>query len=233
MPRDPASFVIDHDVIVAPGERHLLRDRVHARAHPEAAPVGVGAQRLVAVARMDVDEVIGAVDDLPGDHRGDALRDGPVRFPRVDAIQVRPIERTVVNGAAEERRHVGDVDEQQRALELGGIDLGTQALQCDDRGDLGPVRPRDQRQRGAREAPAHDGDRDAGGGVNARRDLEESRPHLTSAGGDGTDGEGGLLCRGNGPRQKHETGDEDGAHADQFGGDGAARLGCFTSRPAV
>ena len=186
---------VDDDVIVAPRERHLPRDRVGARIEPERTPVSVGAQRLVAVPGVDVDEVVRPLNDLAGDGVGDPLGYGAVAFAGIDTVQVLAVDRAVVDGPPQERRQVRHVHEQHRAGEARRIELAPHTLQCDDGRDFVAVRPGDERERRARILAAHDRERHARAGVDAGRDIDEARALLSGARGGGSDAERCRLLR--------------------------------------
>ena len=75
----------DHNVIQTEGQHHLPGLLVQfRRAH--GLPVGIGAQGLVAVTAVQVHQIVGAVNHLARDARGDALGHRSIILARVDAI---------------------------------------------------------------------------------------------------------------------------------------------------
>lgn len=119
------------------------------RIHAEIAPVRVGAQRLISIAGVHVDEIVRLVDDLRRDGVRDPLGDRPVRPARVHAIEILLVPWISVDRAVHERRDVRDVDDDQRSAKLIRIERLTNSLQRDDRRDFGAVCTADERQRRA------------------------------------------------------------------------------------
>jgi hypothetical protein len=94
---------------------------------------------------VHVDQETRAVDDLAGDDVGNPFRDGAIGPAREHAVQVLPITRRVVDGAAQKRRHVCDVDHDDAAGEVFWIDGRPQALERQDGRVLETVDAGDQR----------------------------------------------------------------------------------------
>src|SRR5258708_34654523 len=76
----------DNDVIKAEGEDHILGGAI-LRFPAGGSPVGVGAEALVEVAAMVVDEGIAAVDDFPGDEERSPLGMRAVGFAGLQSVQ--------------------------------------------------------------------------------------------------------------------------------------------------
>jgi hypothetical protein len=122
---------------------------------------------------VQVDQVLRAVDDLTGEDVGNPLRNAAVGLSGEDAVQVLVVSGRVVDGAAEERRHVRHVDHQDRARQLLRVDRRPEPLQREDRRVLCTVRARDESEHGARLRAVHDRKRDDRARVGStRRNLE-------------------------------------------------------------
>ena len=197
-------------VIAPPGERHFTRDRIGARIETEWTPIAVGPKRFVAVARVNVREIVSALDNFVGDRIGDPLRHGAVGLPGIDAIQVFPVHRAVVDRAAEERRHIRDMDDEHGAAQGCGIERGAYPLEGDDRRDLGAVRAGDERERWPGLGTTDDRYRNARGGVDTGRHLDESGHALAGSSNGRADRESsGLLSDG----EQKSRNDGKGEHA--------------------
>lgn len=71
---------------------------------------------------MKVDEIVGALYDLLRDDPGDAFAKRAVLAAGIDTVEVLAIGRAVVDRAAEERRRVGYMHENDGAPELGRVE---------------------------------------------------------------------------------------------------------------
>ena len=127
---------------------------------------------------------------------GDALAHGAVGLAGIDAVEVLAVHRAVVNGAAEKRRHVGDVDEDDRAGEFHRVELLLHPLQRDDGGVFIAVRAGNQRQDRPVVDTLRDGDGNSSSFVHPVRYLQKTGNHFARLRRDFTDGERASLLRG-------------------------------------
>jgi len=79
------AFAPDDDVIEAKGQNHFFRGAVLGFA-ADGGPVAVGAEALVEVAAVVVDEVVAAVDYFLCNEEGSAVGLGAVGFTWVEAV---------------------------------------------------------------------------------------------------------------------------------------------------
>ena len=98
------------------------------------APIGVGAEALVQVTAVVVDQVVAAVDDLFGDEVGGAFSLGAVGFAGVEAIHALVVDGVYVRNFLQERRDVDERKQDDGAGELSGIDGRDQFFHRDDGG---------------------------------------------------------------------------------------------------
>jgi hypothetical protein len=124
---------------------------------------------------VNVHQEVGPVDDLVGDRVRDALGHRAIGFAGVYPVQILAIDRAVVDRAAEEGRHVGDMHDEHRAAQCGGIECAAHSLQRHDRCDFGTMGARNQGERRPGLRATHDRNRNSGGGIGAGRDVDEPR----------------------------------------------------------
>ena len=105
------AFAPDDDVVEAEGEDHFLGGAVLGFAALPGRPVGVGAEALVEVAAVVVDEVVAAVDDFLGDEEGGAVGLRAVGFAGIEAVHAFVVDGIDVRDFQLEGR---DVDERER-----------------------------------------------------------------------------------------------------------------------
>jgi hypothetical protein len=107
---------------------------------------------------VEIDAVVADPDDLREDRVGDERRHRAAVAPREETVQVAAVGQ--VPRHRRERDRVGDVDEDQRAAELVGVDVRADLPNHLDAVDLVPVHRGDDEQRRPRVDPVdhRDGD---------------------------------------------------------------------------
>jgi hypothetical protein len=107
---------------------------------------------------VQIDAVVGDPHDLREDRVGDERRHRPAVAAREETVQVAAVGQ--VPRHRRERDRVGDVDEDQRAAELVGVDVRADLPDHLDAVDLVPVHRGDDEQRRPRVDPVdhRDGD---------------------------------------------------------------------------
>ena len=187
----------DDDVIEAERQHHPPRECV-LLGLAGLVPIRIRPQALVDVAAVEVDHVIGLLDDLRDQVRG-AIGLGAVHFARIHPVHVLAVGRIKVRDDFLERRNVHKRQDDHGAGELRRIDLGDQFLERDDRRVFGAVGAGEQRQHRTGLGAVRDCDRNRHRRVAAGRHFDGAGRCLTSGGLDGADGEhravAGLALR--------------------------------------
>src|SRR6266851_1860643 len=191
----------DDDVIEAEGEDHFLGGAV-LRFPAGGPPVSVGAEALVEVAAVVVDEVVAAVDDFPGDEVGGTLGLRAVGFAGVETVHAFVVDGIDVRDFLLEGLDVDERDEDDCAGDLGGVESDDELFDGDYGDVFGAVGAGDEGEDFAGLGAVDYDDGDAGGGVDACRNFEGASGFLAGGGGGGSDSEAGLGVRGKGSKEK-------------------------------
>src|SRR5215469_7410699 len=96
--------VVNHNVIDAEGQRDAL-DRPVERRISGHRLVNIRAQRLVAIAAMQIEHAIRAIDHFRSNGMCDAFGDGAIGPAGIATVEVLPIDRAEVHGPPQKRRH--------------------------------------------------------------------------------------------------------------------------------
>ncbi len=193
-----------------------------------------GAEALVEVAAVVVDEVVAAVDDFLGDEVGGTVGLRAVRFAGVEAVHAFVVHRIDVGDFLLERLNVDERDENDGAGNLRGVESGDEFFDGDDGDVFGAMSAGDEREDFARLDAVHDDDGDAGGGVKASGNFESAGGFFAGGGRGGADGEFGLrrnqIATRRCEKRRSENGTREAHHSPPafvagVGGGGVGRAG--------
>src|SRR5882672_3484151 len=195
----------DNDVIKAEGEDHILGGAV-LRFPAGGSPVGVGAEALVEVAAMVVNEVIAAVDDFLGDEERSALGLRAVGFAGIEAVHALVVDGIDVGNFLLEGLDIDEWDENDGAGDLLGVESGDELFNGNDGGVFGAVGAGDKCEDFAGLGAVYHDDGDVCRGVDTCGDFEIAGGFLAWGGGGGANGEGGLGKRGRAEYRREKGG---------------------------
>jgi len=187
------AFAPDNNVVEAEGKDHFFGSAILSFA-AGGAPISVGAEALVEVATMVVDEVVAAVDDFLGDEVGGALGLRAIGFAGVKPVHAFVVDGIDVGDFLFEGLNVDERNEDDGARDLRGVESGDEFFDGDDGDVFGAVSAGDEREDFAGFGAVYDDDGDAGGGIDASGDFEISRRFLPGCSRSRANGES-LLGR--------------------------------------
>ena len=136
--------------------------------------IHVRPQPLICVATVEIQNIVGLFDRLVRNRERDSFGDRAILPSGVDPVEVLAVDRAEVDGAAQERGHVGYVYQDEGTGERGGIDLASKFLQGQDGRILISVIPGDEGNHGPWLGAANGGDRNLCARVLCGGDLDDA-----------------------------------------------------------
>nr|WP_233439523.1 hypothetical protein [Lentzea atacamensis] len=187
----------EDDVLVADDGGHGGGLRVELLVAGEAVADEV-AQELVDAAGVQVDERVGALDDVLEEPRRQPLGRAALGIAGEDAVDVDPVERGRAEPSVVDGRRVGDEAEQHLAAHLLRVEAASEPVERVDAGELTAVHAGGDHHAWARPAAVDQGHRDVRGeraqlGAHAAAHLGP-RPGAQRADGEGGSGVAGHGC---------------------------------------
>src|SRR5208283_73843 len=202
------TVVPDDDVIQAEGENHVLGDAI-LRGVTGGPPVGVGAEALVEVTAVIVNQVIATIDDLFGDEEGSAIGLRSIGFAGIEAVHALVINRIDVRDFLFEGSDVDERNQDDRAGNCGGIEIGDQPFDSNDGNVFRAVGAADQSKYRTGLCAIHHDYGNVCCGIHDGGNFEVACSFLARRGRSGADGKRRSLSRGK-DWQEHKNEESNG-----------------------